>query len=218
MFLAFIKKFLYIWIEKRSNKEAKVMNPEERRLLRLRIIEDCVGLFFNTAVFYFLILLAISLPLELSAPSSLTDSLYLLKLRMTRLFFIGVASALLGIYGFLLSYNQIKSIGMLKVADEKFRRIYSIWSPIVGIFLLLLSIEIFRLPFILLNSAEKALGTPLNFQLLLSPLLGLAAFCLGCIAYGANLWSIFRKVKRLGYSPYEFYLYRIVLLRSAKSA
>jgi hypothetical protein len=218
MFLAFIKKFLYIWIEKRSNKEVRVMNPGEQRLLRLRIIEDCVGLFLNTAVFYFLILLAISLPLELSAPSSLTDSLYLLKLRMTRLFFIGVASALLGIYGFLLSYNQIKSIGMLKVADEKFRRIYSIWSPIVGIFLLLLSIEIFRLPFILLNSAEKALGTPLNFQLLLSPLLGLAAFCLGCIAYGANLWSIFRKVKRLGYSPYEFYLYRIVLLRSAKSA
>jgi hypothetical protein len=218
MFLAFLKKFLYIWIEKRSNKEVRVMNPGERRLLRLRIVEDCLGLFLNTAVFYFLILLAISLPLELSAPPSLTDSLYLLKPRMTELFFISVASAFLGIFVFLLSYNQIKSIRMLKVADEKFRRIYSIWSPIVGIFLLLLSIEIFRLPFILLNSAEKALGTPLNFQLLLSPLLVLAAFCLGCIAHGANLWSIFRKVKRLGYSPYEFYLYRIVLLRSAKSA
>jgi hypothetical protein len=200
------------------DEEARVMNREERRLLRLRIIEDCVGLFFNTAVFYFLTLLAISLPLELSAPSSLTDSQYLLKPRMTELFFDGVALALLGIYGFLLSYNQIKSIGMLKVVDEKFRRIYSIWSPIIGIFLLLLSIQIFRLPFILLNAAEKTLGTPLNFQLLLSPLLGLAAFCLGCIAYGATLWSIFRKVKRLGYYPYDFYLHRIVLLRSAKSA
>jgi hypothetical protein len=205
-------------IEKRSNREARVMNREERRLLRLRIVEDCLGLFFSIAAFYFLILLAISLPSELSAPSSLTDSLYLLKPRMTELFFISVASALLGIYIFLLSYNQIKSIRMLRVADEKFRRIYSIWSPIVGIFLLLLSVEIFRLPFILLNSAEKALGTPLNFQLLLSPLLVLAALCLGCIAHGANLWSIFRKVKRLGYSPYEFYLHRIVLLRSAKSA
>jgi drug/metabolite transporter (DMT)-like permease len=139
------------------------MNPEERSLLRLRIVEDCVGLFLNSAVFYFLILLAISLPSELSPPSSLNDSLFLLKLRMTRLFLIGVALALLGIYGFLLSYNQIKSIRMLRVADEKFRRIYSIWSPIVGIFLLLLSIEIFRLPFILLNAAEKALGPPPRF-------------------------------------------------------
>ena len=194
------------------------MNPEERRLLRLRIVEDCLGLIFNSAVFYFLILLAISLPLELSAPSSLTDSLYLLKPRMTELFFDGVALALLGIFVFLISYNQIKSRGMLRVADEKFRRFYSIWYPIIGIFLLLLSIQIFRLPFILLNSAEEALGTPLDFQLLLSPLLGLAAFCLGCIAYGANLRSIFRKVKRLGYSPCEFYLHRIVLLHSAKSA